>query len=370
MDCTRRRFLRTGLAAGSALALGLRLPRTAAAPLRILILGGTGFTGPHLVALALERGHTVTTFTRGRSAPSTHPEVFEHVEQLIGDRQYDLTALEGRTWDVVVDNSGRDAAWTRASAELLRDAAGVYLYTSSTGVYYPYLGSDITEDTPVRMEEPEESSLDYWYGVMKARSEQEALRVFGEDRTVIVRPTYMLGPGDSTDRYVLWPARLERGGEVIVPGRPDDPIQYVDARDMVAFQLHLLEQRTTGTFNVVGPREPLGVRAFADGVRTAMGTDADWVEIDDYDFLLEHNVPYVVPWIMPVGNDFGSARVNGSRARAAGLGHRPLAETVVDFNRWWHSDAVAAERRAKVMEDPDGLVQREAAIVAAWRARR
>ena len=370
MHTSRRQFLRTGIAATGALSLGLPAVAVPARhPLRILILGGTGLTGPHLVAHALERGHSVTTFTRGRTTPRTHRDVFDRVEQLIGDRGGDLSALEGRKWDVVIDNSGMRVEWTRASAELLRDATDLYLYTSSTGVYYPYLGSDITEDTKVLLEEPAESNIEYQYGVMKARSEQEALKVFGPERTIVVRPTYMIGPGDASDRFVLWPERLWRGGEVIIPGRPDDPVQYIDPRDLVEFGVRLIEDRATGTYNVAGPSGHMGVREFAHGVRAAMSVDVEWVEIDDYEFLLEHNVPYVVPWIMPVANDYGSARVNLDRALAAGLRYRPLATTVMDFNRWWASDAVPSERRDRIRNDPEGLVQREAAIIQAWRER-
>lgn len=371
MTTSRRHFLRTGLAAGGAMTLGLRPRRSAASPhpLRILILGGTGLTGPHFVAHALGRGHEITTFTRGKTVPSTHREVFRHVEELNGDRANDLTALHGRTWDVVIDNSGMNTAWTRDSANLLRDATDLYMYTSSTGVYYPYLGSDITEETPLLMEEPEETSVEFWYGVMKAQSEQVALSVFGEDRTIVVRPTYMLGPGDKSDRFVLWPARLERGGEVIIPGKPEDPIQYVDARDVVEFEMRLIERRLVGTYNVAGPAGHLGVREFAHGVRAAMSVDVDWVEIDDHDFLLEQNVPYVVPWIMPVGNDYGSARANVDRALGVGLTYRPLARTVMDYVDWWNSDVTSEERRTAVFDNPEGLVMREPSIIEAWRAR-
>ena len=180
---TRRGFVKTTAAAGGVLALGAG--HTACAPsatsLNILILGGTSFLGPHLIKYALDRGHSISTFTRGQTQPSIHQELFANVEQLIGDRENDLTALEGRTWDAVIDNSGRQVAWTRNSAELLKDSAQTYIYTSSTGVYLPYLGMDITEDTEVLLEDPPEvpENRRPSYGVMKSLSELAAREAFG-----------------------------------------------------------------------------------------------------------------------------------------------------------------------------------------------
>ncbi|MEL7226315.1 MAG: NAD-dependent epimerase/dehydratase family protein, partial [Cyanobacteria bacterium J06576_12] len=195
--------------------------------LSILILGGTSFLGPHQIAYALERGHSISTFTRGKTKPTVHAELFDQVEQLVGDRQDNLTALHDRKWDVVIDNSGRNVEWTKATAQLLKDNCGLYVYTSSTGVYYPYVDSDFTESSTVLMEEPEgltdeDEKIEYWYGVMKAQSEQEAIKTFGAENTIVVRPTYMIGPADKTDRFIHWPIRLSKGGEILVPGKAGD----------------------------------------------------------------------------------------------------------------------------------------------------
>lgn len=211
---TRREFLSTSLKAGlglSAMSTPLfargsmvepdisHSPWKTPHPLNILILGGTSFLGPHQIAYALQRGHSVSIFTRGKTVSSIHKEVFKQVEHLTGNRENDLEALKGRKWDAVIDNSGQKAQWTKDSAALLKDNVDVYLYTSSTGVYYPYLGSDIKEDTKLVLEIPvgitEIQSYEYEYGVMKAHSELEAQKAFGIDRTIIVRPTYMMGPG-------------------------------------------------------------------------------------------------------------------------------------------------------------------------------
>jgi 2'-hydroxyisoflavone reductase len=341
-------------------------------PLEILILGGTTFLGPHLIRYALERGHTVATFTRGRTPPPIHQRLCREAEALIGDRQGDLEALKGRRWDAVIDTSGRRVSWTRDSARLLKDSADLYLYTSGRTVYIPYLGSDITEDTPVAMQDAPPTDPPS-IGVIKANSEAEARQAFGEERTIVVRPTYVVGPADPTNRYPYWPARLARGGEVLAPGKADDPVQYIDVRDLTEFMIRLIENGTTGTFNVAGPAPSLGMHAFLHGVQAAVSAEVSWVMIQDSEFLLEHRLTNVVPWIMPVGRNYGFARINIDRAMAAGLTHRPLATTARETLAWWLSDAVTDERRRTAwIGEPDGFAltpEREQRIIRAWRER-
>jgi 2'-hydroxyisoflavone reductase len=341
--------------------------------LRILILGGTGFLGPHQIAYAMERGHAITTFTRGRTDPTVHGSLFHQVEQLVGDRESDLSALRTGTWDAVIDNSGRRVEWTRASAALLRDRAERYLYTSSTGVYYPYLGRDIREDTEPVLEVPrdidETQSGEYGFGVMKANSEIAAKEEFGAERTLVVRPTYIMGPGDRTDRFTYWPVRLARGGDVMVPGKADDPVQHIDVRDLASWMIRLIEGGVVGTLNAVGPASATGMHQFVHGAHAAFSSPVEFVPVTDYDFLAEHGVPYVVPWIMPVGDNFGSARVSNERALAHGLTLRPLADSVRDLHEWWWSDALADPARARLLTAESSLIVREPRILAAWRAR-
>lgn len=371
---TRREFLAWGGAAAlAAAAPGRLLAGPASHPLRILILGGTSFLGPHQVAYALGRGHSVSTFTRGRTTPSVHAALFRDVEELIGDRSSDLDALRGRQWDAVIDNSGSRVEWTRDTARLLADGARTYLYTSSTGVHYPYLADDITEASPVSMDWPpgvesgDDGSLDY--AVMKARSEREALEAFGPDRTIVVRPGYMVGPADRTNRFAYWPVRLARGGTILVPGKADDPVQWIDVRDVAEWMIRLVEQEAAGTYDAVGPASETGMHRFVHGAQAAFSAPADFVAVDDYDFLSEHGVGYVVPWIMPTGNNYGSARIRPIRAVEHGLTYRPLADTVRDFHAWWQSDAVPDERREGLVSDPRSLMAREAEILRAWAAR-
>lgn len=383
---TRREFIELGAKAGLALPLmasGLYSCTTKTGgegtsetvkrkKLKILILGGTSFLGPHQIAYALAQGHEVSIFTRGKTKPTIYQELFEQVEQLVGDRNDDLTALENRKWDAVIDNSGQKEAWTKATAALLKDNCELYLYTSSTGVYYPYLSSDYKEDDEVVLEAPEGVDLDkdiaYWYGIMKANSELAAMNEFGEDRTIIVRPTYMFGPADRTNRFIHWPIRLSQGGEVLVPGKEEDVVQYIDVRDVAEWMIRLLENRQAGVYNAVGPKEPTNMYSFVEEAQKAFEVESIFVKIDDYDFLEENNVFYIVPWIMPTGNDIGSAKISNQKALANGLSLRPLTQSIKDTYDWWYSDALTQEDRDKVEADPKSTLLREKELIEKWKA--
>ena len=382
MDTDRRNFLKKTAVAGGALALGFSACSPAreetitggegslsqaGRSLKILILGGTTFTGPHHVRYAIERGHEVTIFTRGRSQPGLFQDSFEQVEHLIGDRGEDLSALQGRSWDAVIDASGRDVEWTRNSAELLRDAAGTYLYISSTGVYYPYLTTEITEDTgPVLEESSTGRSSSSSYGVMKALSEIEVHKAFG-DRACVVRPGYIVGPLDMTHRGTYWPERFRRGGEVLVPGKKHDLVQQIDVRDLTEWIVHLLENQIHGVFNATGPASPLTMEVFIDGMKAITSAEVSYTWIEDYEFLTEHNFTFAIPWIMPVGNNFGSQRISVARAKDAGLTYRSIAVTALDTLEWYHSGAMTDEQRG----DPPMPVSsaRESEILSVWKAR-
>ncbi|WP_343485989.1 NAD-dependent epimerase/dehydratase family protein [Allomuricauda sp. d1] len=338
----------------------------------MLILGGTSFLGPHQIAYAIGRGHAITTFTRGKTKPTIYQNLFEQVESLIGDRNDDLTALHNRKWDAVIDNSGHNAEWTKKSAALLKENCELYLYTSSTGVYYPYLDDDYKEDAEVLLSVPEgideEQRLEYGYGVMKANSEKEAKNQFGLDRTIVVRPTYMIGPSDRTNRSIHWPVKLSKGGEVMIPGKSDDRIQYLDVRDAAEWMIRLIEDKKIGTFNAVGPREAQNMYEFVEEAKKTFDVDTSFVKIDDYDFLKENNVHYIVPWIMPVGNNRGSAKISNTKAKRNGLTFRPLTESVKATYDWWYSDAVTSERREKFETDPKSTLNREKSIIEKWKA--
>ncbi|MGH7615646.1 MAG: NAD-dependent epimerase/dehydratase family protein [Gemmatimonadaceae bacterium] len=367
---TRREFLTTAAAAGGALLTGT-LPRLvhteelatverAAAPLNILVLGGTGFIGPHLVRHAVQRGHKVSIFTRGRHGA----ELPASVVRLQGDRNGQLGALEGKTWDAVVDDSANNPDWVRQSTELLKGSAGAYLFTSSTGVFYPYLTRGADESTPVLYDAADSKDGSAAFGTAKAQGERYVLDRFG-DRGLVVRPTYIVGPGDTSDRFPYWPVRLARGGEVLAPGRRDDPSQIIDVRDLAEFMVKLLEDKRTGVYNVAGPKQPLLAHDFYRDAARAIGAQATFVDVDDYDFLAEHKIDEAIPWAMLRGNDDGMMSVKNGKAIAAGLGFRPLATTVRDTLAWWPTVPQARRDSPRFTIKPD----QEAKALADWKAR-
>jgi 2'-hydroxyisoflavone reductase len=179
-----------------------------------------------------------------------------------------------------------------------------------------------------------------------------------------------MGPGDPSDRVTYWPVRLARGGEVMVPGRTNDPVQYIDVRDLAAWMIRMIEERASGTFSAAGPASPTGVHQFVHGVHAAFSTAVTFVPIDDYGFLAQQRVLDAIPWIMPVGDNYGSARVNNERAVARGLTFTPLADSMRDLYDWWLTEAVSPERRARLTTAETSLMAREPSILTAWRARR
>ena len=340
--------------------------------LSILILGGTSFLGPHQIKYALERGHSVSIFTRGKTKPNVNTEVFDKVEQLVGDRENDLKALENRSWDVVIDNSGRNVKWTKDTAQLLKDSCGLYVYTSSTGVYFPYEAKDIKEDYTIALKVPENLEDDmlkmgYGYGVMKANSEIEAKNAFGEDRTIVVRPTYMFGPGDKTDRFMHWPVRLAKGGEILVPGKKEDPVQYIDVRDVAEFMIRLAEQKNAGTYNAVGPENEITMQEFVTENKDIFDADNSLVFVDDYQFLQENGVYYIIPWIIQDEYSYGSARINNQHSIANGLTFRDTKTSIRDTYNWWYSDNLTDKRRAIFEQKEGSVLMREKQIIEAWK---
>lgn len=342
-------------------------------PMKILILGGTSFLGPHQIAYALERGHSVTTFTRGKTKPTIHAEKFEAVESLVGDRNDNLEALKNRKWDVVIDNSGRQVKWTKDTAELLKDNAEMYMYVSSVSAYYPFHKDTIfSEDKKVLLTPPdgpeyEDNKMTWDYGIMKANSEKVTRSVFGKERSIIIRPHFIVGPGDKTDRFAYWADRLSKGGEILLPGAPDRQVQYIDVRDLAGFMIRLLEERISGTFNGSGPGFKMTTSQYVYGAHAVFNTPANFVHIDDFDFLKENNVFFLCPWVLPNEDVVGMPHTDNSNAIKAGLTFRPLADTIRTLWDWWQSDAVSEERRIKMASGENSLQPKEAAIIKLWK---
>ena len=380
---TRRQFIHASVVAGGAMALWPALSSCGGAgrPLKVLILGGTGFLGPHMVRSALARGHEVSMFNRGK----TNTHLFPDVEKLIGDRDGDLKSLEGRRWDVVLDNSGYVPRHVRDSAQLLKDSADHYLFTSTAGLYQAMFENEwpegyIDEDSPVGgLPEPESEEVGRYYGQLKAACEQEVQRAF-PGRYTVTRPGLIVGPEDNTDRFTYYPARIDRGGEMIAFGNPGDPVQYVDARDLADFSLHCVEQKLVNTFHAIGPRDGMTMGQLLEQTRSAIGasTELTWVPGP---FLQESGVPPVslMPWVSQEGPYSGLARLSPVRCFENGMVFRPFADTVRDTLAWWKEQP---EERRQAMRGglrggtlapgPASMEQqmaREAEILAAWKAR-
>ena len=310
----------------------------ARSPKRILILGGTGFIGPQMVHYAVDRGHDVTIFTRGRTEAD-----IPDVERLIGDRNDDLSALEGRTWDVVLDNNSRDYRWVERSTELLKDAAEQYIIVSSISAYDPSAWESIAG--PVQTEAvvdetwPLHEPGDDWtygeeahYGLTKALGEKIVHEAF-PGRGTVVRPGLIVGPGDRTDRFTYWPVRINEGGEVLAPGNPEHANQVIDQRDLSEWIVRLAEDGTTGDFHGAGPESRLSMAEMLYGNRAATTAPVSFTWVSE-DFLQRHEVR---PW-----SDLPSwipgdplMYVKLERSLAAGLTFRPLAVTARDTIDWY-----------------------------------
>jgi 2'-hydroxyisoflavone reductase len=390
MSSNRREFLKTGGALGTALLLnavpGVGGPLQASAapgarakvadpvsglkgPKRILIFGGTGFIGPNTVRYAVERGHEVSIFTRGKSQAD-----IPDVEMLVGDRNDNHEALKGRTWDVVIDNNtSRDYRWVQRSTDLLKDSVGQYIFISSISAYQidealsrpdRVMAAPLVDAGFARAPKPAgwKDGEPLEYGPMKAYAEDIVHAAF-PGRATVVRPGLIVGPGDHTDRFTYWPVRIAEGGEVLAPGNPDHANQIIDQRDLTEWVVRLAEQGTTGNFNGVGPASRLSMAEMLYGIRAAFSSPVrfTWVPTD---FLEAQEVS---PW-----QDLPSwvpgdplMFVDNAPAIATGLTFRPLADTAADTAAWDLSRPVA-ERSTR----PDarfGISRaREAEVLAAW----
>ncbi|WP_437572199.1 SDR family oxidoreductase [Sorangium sp. So ce542] len=336
----------------------------------LLILGGTGFLGPAVVEAAKARGYTVTLFNRGK----TRPHLFPDIEKLHGDRDPNkgdgLKALAGRAWDAVIDNSGYVPRIVKASAELLAPNVRQYVFISSLSAYASHATPGADETAPVAtMADPtvETMGKDFEnYGPLKALCEQAAEAAM-PGRVTRVRPGFIVGPEDPTDRFTYWPVRVERGGEVLAPGTPLDPIQIIDVRDLAAWLVAVVEARTTGIFNATGPGEPLTMGGLLDTCKAALGSAANarftWVSAK---FLEKPGgEPVDVPIWAPAEGETQAFHLRSiERARKAGLTFRAVQETVKDTLSWWTT--LPPERQAKPRA---GLPpEREAELLRAWRA--
>jgi 2'-hydroxyisoflavone reductase len=340
--------------------------------IRILILGGTAFTGPHLVRLALARGHDVTVFNRGLTERKIG-SLPDSVHKLIGDRDphkgQGLNALDSMpphnnmdTWDAIVDTSGYYPRHVRATG-MLANRTKTYIYISSISAYQNPIPPNADESAPLAtLEDPkvEDMGKNFEnYGGLKVLCEKEVHK-FMHGKCAIVRPTFISGPGDPTDRFTYWPVRISKGGEVLCPGTPEDPVQFIDVRDLAAFLLTLCETQTYGTFNACGPSAPAGAPAshahytigdLVNDCKHVSRSDAKltWV---DADFLGKTDPEFNVPiWVPPQSEEAGMGTMKFDAALKAGMKLRPPADTIKATLAWWPREVARRERIAKELTE-------------------
>jgi 2'-hydroxyisoflavone reductase len=392
MSSSRRTFLKWSATVAGAAGLGSlpgqalrasplpdakrRAVGRAPASLNILILGGTGFTGPEQVEYALARGHRVTLFNRNR----TRPGFFKGrvAEELVGDLSSDTSALAGKQFDVVIDNPTTFPAWVRNAAKYLAGNTKHYMFISTTSVYSDQSIIGLNEQSPTH---PMPADLDpytldpansrRYYGALKVRAEQEVEKQYPGINTVI-RPCLIVGPLDRTDRFTYWPARIDEGGEVLAPDKPDDPCQFIDSRDLAEWMIRMAEAREFGLYNAIGPAKPMTIAEMLYGVKaiTTAGAQFTWVP---WEFLQTQGVRpwrHMTVWQPPYGRTAGYQRRSSAKSIAKGLTFRPLAVTAKDTLDW-HRTRPREEQDATLKGEINGLaMSREAEVLAAWKASR
>jgi len=370
MNWSRREFLSHAALGGLALGVATSLPACSgqqnnkSKKLHLLILGGTAFLGPATVEAALDRGHRMTLFNRGK----TNPHLFPELEKLRGDRNDDLKALHGRTWDAVIDTSGYLPRVVDLSAELLANAVQQYVFLSTISVYQDYSIVGMDENAPVGKlpNESVEEIDSVTYGPLKALCEK-AVEQHLPSRTTIIRPGLIVGPRDHSDRFTYWPVRVNRGGEVLAPGTGKDFIQFIDVRDLGTWIIHCIEQKVFGVYNADSSPGRLTMADFLSECKTVTGSDAlfTWVDasfLEDHGVQPWHDMPV---WVPAEGEYAGFGQVSTTKAQNHGLMIRPVADTIRDTLTWFQEQP--EERQAKLRA---GIApEREQEVLAAWRDR-
>jgi 2'-hydroxyisoflavone reductase len=326
--------------------------------MKILTIGGTRFFGRAFVEQAARRGHEVSVFHRGESEPADLPDV----EHLHGDRKEGLGTLGGRSWDAVLDTCAFVPREVSEVAEAIGDRVGHYTLVSSLSVHPDDLPVGATEDTPTHQPpDPDtEEVTDESYGPLKVACEAEASASFA-GRLLVIRPGYIVGPHDPTDRFTYWVRRAAAGGEMLASGPPDASIQGIDARDLGTFVLDRIEVSDTDTYGVVGPGEPATMADVLASARSAGDADTTFVWADQ-------------EWVLGLGDGYetwfpmwhphlpGFHAYDAKKATAAGLRPRPFDQTIADTLGW--------DRERGLPSLVAGMTsKKEAELLSEWRAR-
>ena len=356
---TRREFLGASATLLGASAIGTNAFAGATGKkLSILVLGGTGFIGPHQIRNALKRGHEVAMFNRG-----SNPGLFgDQVEELIGNRDANVDAGlsvldDDRTWDVVIDNSGYIPRHVRDSAELLKGRVGRYLYISTTSVYDFEKTPSVTHESPLHANFPDTEEVNgETYGPLKAECDLIVQDIFGDTAT-IVRPTVVVGPGDRTDRFTYWVERFHKGGDIVCPPGPEREAAWIDVRDLTEWVVALAENDQPGIFNAAGPASVMNHEQVMQGFRafSAGPVRLHWATREQLD-----EAGFAPPWFWSGKH---SRHLDASASIAAGLSYRSLATSIRDTHEWWQEQS--AERRANARRWP--TAEQEQAVLAQLR---
>jgi len=325
--------------------------------MKLLILGGTRFLGRALVETAVAGNHQVTLFNRGQSNPDLYPEI----EQIHGDRDGGLGALNGRRWDAAVDTCGYVPRVVGDSARLLADAVGHYTFISTISVYADPSLHNMDENAPLgTLEDETVEEIDGGsYGPLKVLCENVVTEAMN-GRALHVRSGLLVGPHDPTDRFTYWPERVARGGTVLAPGAPDAPVQFIDVRDLAAWTIKATEAQLHGAYNITGPAFKLSMHAVLETAKAAMQSDAEFIWVDD-DFLLANEVGAYTEmplWVPSDSAGFGTVNIN--KGLAAGLSFRPLADTIRDTFAWSQTRPAAYKWRGGL------TAERETELLNAW----
>ena len=371
MSQSRRRLLKfaASAAALSSTPFGAQAADTKPGPnaKRILILGGTGFLGPAIVAAAEARGHTLTLFNRGK----TRADLFPHLDKRLGDRDpakgEGLKSLETGEWDAVIDDSGYYPRMVGASAQLLSKRVKQYIYISSISCYKDPSPEGGDENAPLAtMADPTMETMGArfeHYGALKALCEQAAEKAV-PGRTCIVRPGFIVGPDDPTGRFTYWPVRIDKGGDIAIPGSPDDPVQVIDVRDLAEWLVLLVERNTINTFNATGPEKRLSWGTVIESCKK-VARNAGKIQWIPADFVAKQEGVSFPIWVPYAGETKGFHTWKNTRAVGAGLKFRPIDATVKDTLSWYNGQLKEEKGRVKLAFTDE----QEKKLLAAWQAR-
>ena len=330
--------------------------------MNILIIGGTRFLGRHLAEAALARGHDLTLFHRGQTGADLFPEA----RRILGDRRTDLDRLADGHWDAVIDTCGYRPAEVRAACRALMGQVGHYSFISTISVYAEGLPAPIDEEAPVqRLTAPDPDAVELTgetYGALKTACEDALAAGFPRPKSIL-RPGLIVGPQDPTDRFTYWPWRIDQGGAYVVPADPDCPVQVIDARDLAGWTLDLVESGRAGTFNAVGPHDPLTLGQLLQACRDMARTPGAPVELPEARLLDLGVSPFTdLPlWLPKERQDF--SRVSHRKALAAGLTFRPLEQTLADTLAWARLELAGRPQRAGLTAEREAGLLGEGRIV-------